>query len=330
MHLGAKVLGGADAAVLAVQEHTVQRRDAELLHRAAQEDAGVDGHRRRLAGSDCEPVGAGQTSAVEQRIDGELLGPGRRRHQPEFLEVGKLFAGRERRVDGDAARREAEHFLLADGAKVACPEEHDDLIEVVLALDREVHAETGKAEILRDPAGEVVVAVVEIAGREGNRMHALVVDGVHRHGAVIVEAGMEELDLKLEVFVAPEGVIRAEAHVAPLIIGDLRQPCRHLAVRIFERLLGQGLRPRAHVLESEERRCRRGRERRSAPDQEHQRAERRRQGQAAQPDELQRRAAAGKGGGSGLSAGHCVFFMQGDRTGRAEAARRPHHLDRKP
>jgi hypothetical protein len=25
-----------------------------------------------------------------------------------------------------------------------------------------------------------------------------------------------------------------------------------------------------------------------------------------------------------------VFFMQGDRTGRAEAARRPHHLDRKP
>jgi hypothetical protein len=112
-----------------------------------------------------------------------------------------------------------------------------------------VHTEPGEAEVLRDAAGELVLAVVEVAGRERHRTHALVVDHVNRHGAVVVQAGMKELHLEREALVLPQRPFGTEADVTPLIIGDLGEPGRDFAARILEGLLGELLGTGGDIIE---------------------------------------------------------------------------------
>ena len=63
-------------------------------------------------------------------------------------------------------------------------------------LDRVVDAEAGVAEVLRDAAREVVLAVVELVRVEVEVADALRVDDVDPDGAVVEEPGMEELHLE--------------------------------------------------------------------------------------------------------------------------------------
>jgi hypothetical protein len=84
-----------------------------------------------------------------------------------------------------------------------------------------VKAEPREAEVLRHAAGEVIVAVVEERWRERNRLHALLVDHVDRHGAVIKEPRVEELHLELRRSVRPERAVGAEADVTPLVVTDV-------------------------------------------------------------------------------------------------------------
>src|SRR4030095_12650788 len=78
-----------------------------------------------------------------------------------------------------------------------------------------------------------------------------VIDDIHRHGAIVIEAGMEELHLERQLLILPQRPLGTEADVAPLVIGDLGQPRRDLATRVLERFLGELLGAAGDVLETE-------------------------------------------------------------------------------
>ena len=256
MHLGAEVVEGP-VGVLAVEEHAGERRDAELAHLLAQEETALDLDRRLLARADHEAIGAGEARAVEQGVDRQAVGPGGGADQPELLEVGELLAPGLRRVDTEPARRQPEPLVLPDRPEVARAEEDDDLVVVVPRLDRIVDAEARIAELLRHPAGEVGLAVVELVGRELDRVRPLRLDDVHPHGPVVVQPRVEELDLEGHPPVTPERLLGAKADLSPLVVADLEQPVGHAPLRIPEGVLREPACPLGDVVETERRGARR-------------------------------------------------------------------------
>ena len=213
----------------------------------------VDGNGGALAGRDVEPVRAGHGRPVEQRVEDEVRGGGRRLLEPVLDEVGELLAARLDRVDRETARRQSVDVVASDRAEVARAEEHHDFVVVVRALQRIVDAEPGVADVARDLARELVLAEVEELGRVGERMHAVRVDHVHLDAALEVETGVEELDLKGKLLVAPQRAIGLEADVAPLVVGHLAgaHPLGHGLLAIAVGLLGDPLGDCGDVVEPE-------------------------------------------------------------------------------
>jgi hypothetical protein len=250
VHLGPPVVE-PPRRVLAVVEHGGERADAELVDLATEEEAHLDLHGRLLPRRDDEPIGAGHARAVEQREDHQILRAGSRRHEPEFPEPRELLAPRLRRVDREPACRQPEHLVASHRAEVGRAEEDDDFVVVVASLERVVDAEAGVAELLRHAAGELVLAVVELARREAQRRDDARLHDVDAHDAVVEQPRMEELHLERQLPVPPERALGAKADVAPLIVGELEEPVRHLALRLLVRIASQIAGFLDHVLEAE-------------------------------------------------------------------------------
>ncbi len=161
--------------VLAEEEHAGQRRDAELSDGAAREQPRT---RRRPSsaspGSHHEAVGAGDARPVEERVDRRARRV-RRRAPPARTRgsTGTLRRARFAVFDRQPARRQAVDLLAPERAEVAGAEEDDDLVVVL----RPSAAGSGcGSRRSRCPAeswlGKVVLAVVELRGRERRRADA--------------------------------------------------------------------------------------------------------------------------------------------------------------
>src|SRR5205823_1734692 len=61
----------------------------------------------------------------------------------------------------------------------------------------------------------------------------------YRHRKIVEEPEMEELQPKRRSTFAPQRVVVPEADVAPLIVGELQEPVRHLPARIVKGFLRQ-------------------------------------------------------------------------------------------
>ncbi len=90
--------------VLAEEEHAGQRRDAQLADVLAHVELRLHVDLGVRAWLDDEAVRAGGAARIEQGVDRQLLGVGRRALDPEFGEAGEFLAGVERGIDGQAAR----------------------------------------------------------------------------------------------------------------------------------------------------------------------------------------------------------------------------------
>jgi hypothetical protein len=265
VHLRPEVVE-APGRVLAEEEHARQRGEPELRDRPPREEPRLHLDPRLDPREHVEPVGPGDARPVEQRVEDEVLRVLRRRLEPELGERGELLARRLDGVDRDPPRREAVHVVAPERAEVARTEEHDELVPVGLALQRVVHAEARVADVARDAVREVVLPVVEALGVERHRAGDAALDDVHLDAPVVVQAGVEELDLEGQPALAPEGVVRPEPDVAPAVVGDGAGPLEHPGRDLGALAVGrgrQGLGPGGDVGELEGRR-RRGDEREGA------------------------------------------------------------------
>ncbi len=161
-------------------------------------------------------------------IDRKFGRTGRRPPHPEFDKARKLLARSERGVDGQSARRQSIALALAERAKVAGAEEHQDLVLVLWRIDRVVHAKAREAEAAHFLRIDVVGPVVEQA-----RIEANFADGVADHLADLdripeVEALVKKSELERQPFGAPERTIRLEADVAKMVVVEPGERRRQL------------------------------------------------------------------------------------------------------
>ena len=98
------IAGGA--LVFTEEVHTGQRRQPELGHVLAKKQPRFHLNDRLGAGLELQTVRAAHAARIEQRVDRERAGVGRRTLDPEFDEAGKLLAGREAGIDRNPARRQ--------------------------------------------------------------------------------------------------------------------------------------------------------------------------------------------------------------------------------
>ena len=250
VHLGTEVDGRLQG-VLAVEEHAGERRDAQHRDRAPQKHTRLHMHHRLVAGFDREAIGAGDARPVEQGIDHQVLGVSGRAHQPELAEVGKLLRCRRDGVDGNPAGGEPVDLAAPEGAEITGADEHDQLVVIVRPVQRVVDAESGVAEVCGNPVGKVVLAVVELIAGELDGPHTGAVDDVDGHGAVVVQARVEELHLKGQVLIPPQRALRLEADIAPLVVIDFEEPLGDLSLRGLKRFPRQPRRRRGHVIQIE-------------------------------------------------------------------------------
>ena len=188
------------------------------------------------ARADGEAVGTGDAFGIEQRLDDDGTGIVSRAPEPEGDEARELLALRLGGVDGKPARRKPVELVSGDGAEIACPLEHAELVPHIGAVDRLAQAEAGKCQVGivlgpldRGTEGEQVGPVVDLALR-------VRLDHVDLDRLLVEEARVQNVETEWRLAFAPEGFCRVEADVAILVVGEVRQfggkfdPCVHIGL----------------------------------------------------------------------------------------------------
>ncbi len=237
----------------AEQVHAGQRRQADAADGIAQIDPRLHVDHRVVARTQDEAVGAGGTRRIQQRVDHQMLVAGFRTLDPEFAEARKLFSGRQRGVDRQAARGEAVGLALADHAEVAGAEQGHHLVLLVRLVDRIEHAEAGVADVLQRLRAviEFQRAEIEVVRVVLDFMDAGGGDFVELHRGVELHALVVEAQLEGGVAIGPEQLVGAVLDL--LVVGELEvaQGLGQVVLRCFVGLVGQTLRFGTHVVEAE-------------------------------------------------------------------------------
>ncbi len=221
--------------VLAECVHAGERRDAERRNLIAQEDAHAHVHHRLGAWMNVELIRTARARRIEQCVHGQHPSIGRGPHDPELGEAREFLALASRRVDGEAAGREAIPKALRPargsssrrGTRRARP----------CTADRSSGNARGNRRIPDRPTllgRQLVLAVVEVRS-SGRRMWRtpLAAFGRHlvdAHRIDLELADVKEHHLERQFFRTPQRVIGTEADVAILIVGERRELCGWLAI----------------------------------------------------------------------------------------------------
>ena len=169
------------------------------------------------------------------------LGPGR--STQKWVNTGNSSPGRLRRVDGEAARRQAVQQVLSDGAEVARALEHQELVPDLLVVDLIAQPEAGERQRNLAQAGGRGAHVEHRRRRDHVLGHA-VLDRRHRDHRLQVEAGAQQLEPERHAVRAPDTRVRIEVNAAVLLGAQLVQPGRQcVALRdVGHRCTAPGLR----------------------------------------------------------------------------------------
>src|SRR3954471_20449733 len=218
MDRGAEIVH-ADAVVGREEIHAGERRKPDLFDLHARKQRRLDVVDRGLAWPDRETIRRGCALAAEQRMhDDRLSAPGRA-PDPEGTEVGKFLALGIGGVERKSAGREPIGEVLGHGPEIARTKKHADLVEIVRPVDRPMDAEAGETKIAGVLQVRRLVPEREHVRRIDDRKRLPVLHLEQVHAVHVVEAAMEELQLKREALAAPERLIRLEADHAVAIIG---------------------------------------------------------------------------------------------------------------
>ena len=215
-----------DAAAVVRREivHAGQRRDAGQRDLDAREDAGLHVEDGLLARPDGEAKGRGRARAVEQRMDHQRSGAGKRPLQPEGAEQRKFLAGRIGGLDGEAARREAV-------AEVLGRRPGNSLRRGMRRARRRGRAgsavgdpEAGEAQVFgRRRLSAQGVAEREQVGAVGDGSGSPVGHLEQVHARSVQEAAVEGLELDRQPCVPPQGALGIVADVAVLVVAEAAQ-----------------------------------------------------------------------------------------------------------
>ena len=160
----------------------------------------------------------------------------------EFLALGLA------RVDGEAARREAIEQALADAAEIGRALEHHELVVVFLGIDRVAQPEAGIVHVGLAVGLGRQRAESEQVGTVVDARRLAVLDDVDVDRGREQEARVEQVEGELVRLALPERLVRVEADVAVLVVGELFPARRHGDAHVFPGLLGQRLGQLADVV----------------------------------------------------------------------------------
>ena len=180
------------------------------------------------------------------------LGARLRRVDPELAKERKLLApSLPARADRQTARRKTITLAAAEKAKIARPEKRNHLVHDMGRVERIVQAKSGKPQIDRQAAFDLVVSVVEQIGRIRNRRGQSVAQDIDGHRPLVKMAQMEQLQPERPAWLPEQQLVRLEANIAPGVEAEARETLgkrRNLGV---ERRRGQIARPLDHVVIAE-------------------------------------------------------------------------------
>ena len=254
VHLG-PVVGMGGILVFAEQVHAGQRGQPQFAAFLAHVDLGANRHARTCVGMQLEAVGAGQARRVHQRVDDQMPVVRAGAGNPEFDELGKLFARHLAGVQRHAACRQPVALPGAQGAEVARTLKHQHFVLVRLVVDRKVHAKARKTQrglgVAHGLAIDVVGAVIEQVGVERHGPHAVGGDQVDVHRPAIVEAGVQKLHFERQIAVAPQGLAGVEAYRAVLVVVQRREGRRQRDLGLLVTRFGQLPGARGDLVEAE-------------------------------------------------------------------------------
>lgn len=137
--------------VLSIEIHAGQSGNAQLLDGLSCEQHGPDVETSDAARRNHKLVRPRQARTVQQRIHRHACGPWTRTYEPEFYEVGKLFARWEPGVDCRAAYGQSPLSSFANGAEVAGASEHQEFGVTGAPVERIQQFEARISEIVRNP-----------------------------------------------------------------------------------------------------------------------------------------------------------------------------------
>ena len=172
------VVAGTAVFLFTVEEHAREGSKADFLKvfgSLAGEERAFHVHDRGRSGRDDEAVGSGHAFTVHERVDGDVPGVGGGLHDPEFLEVGELFALRRGGVQGEAAGIDAVVRIRSQRAEVGRAEENGHFVLVFGLVQRIMQTESGEVHVLGlgDLPGQVFAAVLEQRRIKGPRLPRL-------------------------------------------------------------------------------------------------------------------------------------------------------------
>ena len=171
---------------------------------------------------------------------------------PELAEERELLVVVELAgIDRQPAGGETVFLVPSQPPEVAGADERDQLVILLGVVQRIVDAETGEAEVDRQPPGQLQRAVVEQVGRVGDRGEYALPADVHRHRPAEQVAEVEELQAEPAAPAAQQRPLGTEPDLAPPVpvhpvehLGQLR----HVGI---ERVCRQALGASRHVVEPE-------------------------------------------------------------------------------
>src|SRR5258708_28052686 len=217
--------------------HARHWRKAQMLKL----DPGVDRHLhvedRGFTGPYREAIGRRRTLTIEQRMHHNGSGVWRWLINPKRLELRELFTGGLPCIDRKPASRKAIDFAFGNSPEVACAQKDANLVVVVGPVHRGVEPKAGEAQIgtgLRRKGASkrkkfrLIRNLCRLPGR----------DLVDINAVRIEEATMEELDLERQLFATPQRMLGAKSNGAVVVVVQIFQGIRPVAVRCLECLAG--------------------------------------------------------------------------------------------
>ena len=208
-----------------------------------------------LPGLTLNCIGTGVGRAVEQRVE---RGPGCRSasglRSQNSRKLGKLLGDAlDAGVHGDAARGNAVALVFPERAPVAGALEGDELVEDIRVVQRRVQAESGEAAVRRQVAVFADQrAVVEIRLRQTDLLLVAAGEFVERHRLAVTGSRDGKTSRGTAGCPPPTGLVRIEADVAILVVGQVVHPRRQaVAVRGDVGLVGEIPRAALDAFESD-------------------------------------------------------------------------------
>ena len=134
MHLRS-VISMPPPVILAREEHGAQGRDAELCPGLAREEREVDLQRGLRAGRQVKAIGARGRLTIKKGVDGDAVGAGLRRLNPEFAEEGRFLSNRAP-IHDEPAIGDARTLTPTQKAESAGAQKRDRLVEAAGVVER--------------------------------------------------------------------------------------------------------------------------------------------------------------------------------------------------